>query len=81
MKKLKKPLDKHGFTCYIITMKENKRNLPVVGRIQDINDEFNKAFADKVMMPMVKFAVTLMFIAVIVDYGFQLIDAIDWLTL
>jgi hypothetical protein len=54
-------------------MKKNK--------IQKLNDEFNEMFADEVFMPMVKFAVTLMFIAVIVDYGFQLIDAIDILTL
>ena len=54
-----------------------KNNLPIVGKVQDINDEFNKAFRDEVMMPMVKFAVTLMFIAVVLDYGFQLIEAID----
>ena len=59
-------------------MKKNK--LPVISKIQDINDEFNKHFNDDVFMPMVKFAVTLMFIAVIVDYGFQLIEAIDVLT-
>tara|TARA_B100000959_G_C14559704_1_gene451177 strand:+ start:342 stop:524 length:183 start_codon:yes stop_codon:yes gene_type:complete len=58
-------------------MKKNK--LPVIGKIQDINDDFNKAFADGVMMPMVKFAVGLMFVAVVLDYGFQLIDAIDTL--
>ncbi len=56
-------------------MKKNK--LPVIGKIQDINDDFNKAFADEVMMPMVKLAVGLMFVAVVLDYGFQLIDAID----
>ena len=54
-------------------MKKNK--------IQQANDEFNKMFADQVFMPMVKFAVTIMFLAVVLDYGFQLIDAIDWLTL
>ena len=58
-------------------MKDNKRNLPVIGRIQDLNDEANKLFRDEVMMPMVKFAVTLMFIAIVLDYGFQLIEAID----
>ena len=42
--------------------------------------EFNKAFADEVFMPMVKLAVTLMFVAVIVDYGFQLIEAINVIT-
>jgi len=57
-----------------------KNNLPIVGKVQDINNEFNKAFADEVMMPMVKFAVTIMFVAVILDYGFQLIEAIDTLT-
>ena len=57
-----------------------KNNLPIVGKVQDINNEFNKAFADEVMMPMVKFAVTIMFVAVILDYGFQLIEAIDILT-
>ena len=54
-------------------MKKNK--------VQKLNDEFNKAFRDEVFMPMVKFAVTLMFIAIILDYGFQMIDAIDWLTM
>ena len=56
-------------------MKKNK--LPVIGKIQDINEEFNKAFRDEVFMPMVTFAVTLMFLAVVLDYGFQLIEAID----
>jgi len=56
-------------------MKKNK--LPVVGKLQDINEEFNKAFTDEVMMPMVKVAVTLMFLAVALDYSFQLIEAID----
>ena len=60
-------------------MKKNK--LPIVGKVQDINDEFNKAFRDEVFMPMVKFAVTIMFIAIILDYGFQMIEAIDWLTM
>ena len=60
-------------------MKTNK--LPVIGKVQDINDEFNRAFRDEVFMPMVKFAVTLMFLAVVLDYGFQLIEAIDILTL
>tara|TARA_B100000809_G_C14678998_1_gene366160 strand:- start:80 stop:262 length:183 start_codon:yes stop_codon:yes gene_type:complete len=54
-----------------------KNNLPVIGKIQNINNEFNKQFADEVFMPMVKFAVTIMFVAVVLDYGFQLIDAID----
>jgi|TARA_B100001105_G_scaffold140531_1_gene112550 hypothetical protein len=60
-------------------MKKNK--LPIVGKVQDINDEFNKQFRDEVFMPMVKFAVTIMFIAIILDYGFQMIEAIDWLTM
>ena len=54
-------------------MKKNK--------IQELNDEFNKAFRDEVFMPMIKFAVTILFVAVILDLGFQLIDAIDILTL
>ena len=54
-----------------------KNDLPIIGKIQDINNKFNRAFADEVMMPMVKFAATLMFVAVIVDFGFQLIEAID----
>ena len=49
--------------------------------LQKLNDEANKLFLDEVFMPMVKFAVTIMFFAVVLDYGFQLIDAIDWLTL
>jgi len=60
-------------------MKKNK--LPYVGKIQDINDEFNKIFRDEVFMPMIKFAVTLMFVAIVLDYGFQMIEAIDILTL
>ena len=57
-----------------------KNNLPVIGKIQDFNNEFNKQFNDEVFMPMIKFAVTLMFLAVVLDYGFQLIEAIDILT-
>ena len=60
-------------------MKKNK--LPYAGAIQDVNDCFNKAFRDEVFMPMITFAVTIMFIAIILDYGFQLIEAIDILTL
>ena len=54
-------------------MKKNK--------IQQVNDEFNKMFRDEVFMPMVKFAETLMFVAIALDYGFQLIEAIDIITL
>ena len=54
-------------------MKKNK--------IQQFNHESNKLFADEVFMPMVKFAVTIMFVAIILDYGFQMIEAIDWLTM
>ena len=60
-------------------MKKNK--LPYVGKIQDMNDEFNKAFRDEVFMPMVTFAVTLLVFVVLVDYSFQLIEAIDILAL
>ena len=56
-------------------MKKNK--LPVVGKLQDINAEFNKAFRDEVFMPMVTFAVTLIVFTVMVDYSFQLVEAID----
>ena len=56
-------------------MKKNK--LPVVGKIQDIDEEFNKAFRDEVFVPMATFAVTLMLIAIALEYSFQLIDAID----
>ena len=59
-------------------MKKNR--LPIIGKIQDINDDFNKQFNDEVFMPMVKFAVTIIFVAVVLDYGFQLIEAIDTLT-
>jgi hypothetical protein len=48
--------------------------------LQKWNDEANKLFQDELMMPMVKFTVTLLFVAVILDYGFQLIEAIDILT-
>ena len=54
-----------------------KNNLPYIGKVQDVNDEFNKAFRDEVFMPMVTFAITIMFIAVVLDYSFQLIEAID----
>ena len=53
-------------------MKKNK--------IQKFNDEFNKQFNEEVFMPMVKFAVTLMFVVVVLDYGFQLIEAIEVIT-
>jgi len=56
-------------------MKKNK--LPIVGVIQDIEDEFNKQFNDEVFMPMVKTAVTIIFVAVVLDYSFQLTEAID----
>jgi hypothetical protein len=56
---------------------KTKNRLPYVGKIQDINDEFNKAFRDEVMMPMVTFAVTLMVFTVMLDCSFQLIEAID----
>ena len=60
-------------------MKKNK--LPIVGKIQDINDEANKLFVDEVMMPMVTFAATIVFVAIALDYSFQMIEAIEWLTL
>lgn len=60
-------------------MKKNK--LPVVGKIQDINNEANKAFRDEVFMPMVTFAGGIMVFAVLLDYTFQLIEAIDTLAL
>ena len=58
-----------------------KNNLPVIGKIQDFNNEFNKQMLDEVFMPMIKFAVTILFVTVVLDYGFQLIEAIDILTL
>ena len=64
---LRKSLDKIPFVCYIITMKA----------IKDLNSEFNKMFNDEVFMPMIKFAVTLLFIVVVLDFGFQLIEAVD----
>ena len=48
--------------------------------LQKWNDEANQLFLDEVFMPMTKFAVTIIFVAVILDYGFQMIDAIDTLT-
>jgi hypothetical protein len=50
-------------------------------KIQKLNDEALKAFIDGVAMPLVLTAGTLMFVAIILDYGFQLIEAIDILTL
>ena len=58
-----------------------KNNLPYIGKVQDLNDEFNKAFRDEVFMPMVKFVVALLAFTVMLDYTFQLVEAIDWLTL
>ena len=66
------------FNPYYI-MKKNR--LPIVGKIQDINDEANDLFRDEVMMPMVTFAVTILVFVVLVDYSFQLIEAIDILAL
>ena len=74
---LPKPLTTGALSVILYPMKDNKRNLPVIGRILNLNNEANKLFRDKVMMPMVKFAVTLMFIAIVLDYGFQLIEAIN----
>ena len=54
-------------------MKKNK--------IQKLNDEFNEMFADEVFMPMVTFAGTLLVFTVLLDYSFQLIEAIDILAL
>lgn len=73
-------LDKPHFVWYIIPMRDNKNNLPVIKHIQDFDAEFNKIFRDEIFMPMVKFAVTLVFIAIVLDYGFQMIEAIDTLT-
>ena len=59
--------------CVILyLMKQNK--------IQKFNNEFNKQFNDEVFMPMIKFTVTLMLLVVVLDYGFQMIEAIDILT-
>ena len=74
---LPKPLTTGALSVILYPMKDNKRNLPVIGRIQDLNNEANKLFRDEVMMPMVKFAVTVIFLAIVLDYGFQMIEAID----
>jgi hypothetical protein len=50
-------------------------------KLRNRNAEANKAFIDEVAMPIVMTAATLMFVAIILDYGFQLIEAIEWLTL
>ena len=62
-------------------MMKKKHPLPYVGKIQDMNDEFNKTFRDEVFMPMVTFAGTILVFAILLDYAFQLIEAIDILTL
>ena len=54
--------------------------LKMINKTKELNNELNELFADEVMMPMVKFAATLVFIAVIVDFGSQLIEAINILT-
>ena len=56
-------------------MKTNK--LPVIGKIQDINAEVNKAFRDEVFMPMVTFAGTLILFTILLDFSFQLVEALD----
>ena len=56
-------------------MKKNK--LPVIGKVQDINNEANKLFAEQVFMPMVTFAGTLLVFVVLLDYSFQLVEALD----
>ena len=48
--------------------------------LQKINDAFNDAFTEPVFMPMVTFTVVLMLVLVMLDYSFQLIEAIDILT-
>tara|TARA_Y100000296_G_C4936688_1_gene139360 strand:+ start:209 stop:391 length:183 start_codon:yes stop_codon:yes gene_type:complete len=58
-----------------------KNNLPYIGKIQDINDDFNKTFRDEVFVPFITFVVTLMVFIVMLDYAFQLVEAIEWLTL
>ena len=58
-----------------------KNNLPYIGKIQDINDDFNKQFKDEVFVPFITFVVTLMVFTVMLDYAFQLVEAIEWLTL
>ena len=55
--------------------------LRAIAWVKNLDNEFNKTFRDEVFMPMIKFAVTLMFLAVVLDYAFQLIEAIDILTL
>ncbi len=56
---------------------KKKNNLPYIGKVQDLNDDFNKAFRDQVFMPMATFAGTLMVFTVLLDYSFQLVEAID----
>ena len=48
--------------------------------MKDWEKEFNKQFNEEVFMPMIKFAATLMFVVVVLDYGFQLIEAIEVIT-
>jgi hypothetical protein len=58
---------------------------PLVVKIVDgaasFNRNFNKTFNEEVFMPTVKLAVGLMVFLVLIDYSFQLIEAIEWLTL
>lgn len=49
--------------------------------IKDLNSEFNRMFNDKLFMPMIKFSGLLIFLAIILDFGFQMIEAIDILTM
>ena len=48
--------------------------------IKRFNDEFNRMFNDEIFMPMIKFSGLLIFLAIILDFGFQMIEAIDILT-
>ena len=45
-----------------------------------IEEEFNNQFNEEVFMPLIKTAITVIFFAVVLDYTFQLTEAIDVLT-
>ena len=49
-------------------------------KLKKFNDEANELFQDEIFMPMMKYAGTLMFLAIIIDLGTQLTEAIQILT-
>ena len=54
--------------------------LRATAKLKNFNSEANELLQDKTFLPMIKYAGTLMFLAVIIDLGTQLTEAIQILT-